>query len=229
MTVLNGRQAELSLRIDGVFYPLLCAMSCSFQYDHEEVLLTSRNSGKWRERKTRICDWGFSLTGLTKVDNTDGQVSFFYLLTEAVRGTSQYMRLKFTDADGNVKNIYGYVLIKQGQIEAAISGFSTASQFFPGTGAFSTDAVAGYSPDDLFKLYLDTTPGAYEVSHADLGGATEIMLVEREDAFYKEVTGTPVGRRVKFTDNTTSGTLTFDSTLPFNPGEIVYVGFKKPI
>lgn len=229
MNVLTGRQAVIDIKIDGVFRPVFCAIDVVLQYDHEEILKTSRNSGQFVERETRLCDWGVSVTGLTKIDNSDGQASFFWLLQQGVRGTEQEIRVRYTDEDSNQQDFSGRVLVKQGQLASAISGFSTATQFFPGTGAFSLlDNGGGFAPEELYKLYLDTTPDAYEVSHADLGGATEIMLVEREDAFYKEVSGTPSGRQVKFTDNTTSGTLRFDTSLPFNPGEIVYVEYKKP-
>lgn len=229
MNVLKGRQGVLSVRIDGVFYPLLCAMEVAFQFDHEEVLKTDRNAGKFRKRMTRLCDWGFSLSGLTKIDDSDGQMSFFYMATQAVRGTEQYMRLRFTDDAGTIQNIYGYVLIKQGQLASVVGGFSTATFYFPGTGDYDLDNVAGFAPTDLYKLYLTTTPGAFEVSDADLDTATEIMQVRREDGVYTETSGTPAGRQFKFTNLVGSGKITFDSTIVFNPGEIVYVLYKKPI
>lgn len=226
MTVLTGRQGILAIRIDGVFYNALCATDVALQFDHEEVLKTSRNSGSFIERETRLCDWGINLGGLTKIDNSDGQVAFFYLLQH--RGEEIYVRLRYTDADGNIQNIYGYVLIKQGQLASVVGGFSTASLFFPGTGAYDMDNVAGFAPTELYKIYLTTTPGAYEVSHADLDGATEIMQVLREDGGYTETSGTPAGRQFKYTDLVGSGKITFDSTIVFNPGEIVYVLYKKP-
>lgn len=230
MKVLTGKQGVVSIRIDGVFVPVFCATDFSYQYDHEEILTTSRNSGTSVDRETRLHDWSITVSGLTKVDNSDGQISFFWLLTQSIRGTKQTIRIRYTDADGNVKNITGTVLIKQGQIASAVSGFSVASQTFPGCGEPEFDELPGIAPTDLFKLYLSTTPGAFEVSDNDLGGATEIMLVGREDGMgFKEVAGTPIGRQFRFTDSTTYGTITFDSSLVFNPGEIVYIQYKKPI
>lgn len=227
MKVLKGKQGVLAIRIDGVFQDVLCAVEVSFQFDHEEILKTSRNSGKFIERETRLCDWGINLTGLTKIDNTDGQVAFFWLLQQSVRGTAQYVRLRYTDDDSNVRNITGYVLIKQGQLASVVGGFSMASVFFPGTGAYDPDNVEGYTPSDLYKIYLATTPGAYEVSDAALDDALEIMLVLREDGGYKEVSGAPSGKQFKYTDQVGSGKITFDSTMVFNPGEIVYVQYRK--
>lgn len=227
MNVLKGRQAVLSVRIDETFYPVLCAISVAFLFDHEDILKTTVNSGKYRERTTRLMDMSVQLTGLTKISNDDGQLGWFWLLQYA--GTLQYARIRYTDDAGTIVNVYVWILIKQGQLESVVGGFSTASLNFPVSGGYSTDADPGITLPELYKLYLNLAEGAYEVSHADLGGATEIMLVMREDGAYKEVSGTPAGRGFKFTDLTTEGKITFDSTLPGNPPyEIVYVEFKKP-
>jgi hypothetical protein len=227
MNVLKGRQAVMSIRIDGTFYATLCAVSVAFLFDHEDILKTTVNSGKYRERTTRLMDMSVQLTGLTKINNNDGQIGWFWLLQYA--GTLQYARIRYTDDAGTIVNVYMWVLIKQGQLESVVGGFSTASINFPVSGGYTTDADPGITLPELYKLYLNGAEGAYEVSHADLAGATEIMLVLREDGGYKETTGTPAGRQFKYTDLTTSGKLTFDSTLPFNPPlEVVYVEYKKP-
>ncbi len=225
--VLTGKNAVLSVKIDTTWYAVLCATDSTFYFDHEEIRTSSRNTGKARERQTRLMDWGFSLTGHSKIDDTDGQKSFFWLAQASVRGTTQLMRVRYTDGDGNQMDISGNVLIKQGQFSSVIPAFSTATLNFPGSGEPDLGATSGGTPVNEYVLYLNTTEGAFEVSHADLGGAAMISLVGREDGFYTETTGTPSGRQFKFTDLVTSGKLTFDSTLPFNAGEIVYVRFYK--
>ena len=228
MKVLDGKAGVFSIRIDNTFYRVFCATRVRFQFDHEEVLITSRES-TMRERQTRLCDWGVQLDGLTKINNNDGDLSFNWLLQQGVRGQKVFMRLRYTDAAGTQHDISGNVLVKQGALDGVAGGFSTASMFFPGTGAFNMGAIAAVANNGLFKLYLNTTSGAFEVSHADLGGATEIMQVVREDGLYEETIAAPVNRKFKFTDLTTSGKITFDSSLVFNPGEIVYIEFKKPV
>jgi hypothetical protein len=227
MKVIKGKQAILSVYLDDEWIPVLCAISVRFWFDHEEILISSRNSGKYVRKMTRMMSWGFDTTGLTKADDTDGQKSFFWLAQASVRGTEQRMRIRYTDDDGNSQDIYGDVLIKQGSLDSVVGGFSIATNSFPGTGEPTIGDTISGSPVNEFKLYLETTEGAFEVSHADLGGATQIMLVLREDGGYKEVGGVPSGRQFQFTDLTTSGKLTFDNTLPFNAGEIVYVRFYK--
>lgn len=227
MNVLTGKQGVLSVLIDGVYRPVFCAMSCYFRYDQEEVLKTSVNSGKFRERTTRLLDWEFGLNGLTKIDNTDGQASFFWLIQESVRGSVQNVRLRFVDDDANEQTISGNVIVKAGQIDSAVGGFSSATQTFPGTGPFSIGAVGGAAPTDLFKKYLSTTEGANVVTDNDLAGLVEIFLVLREDGSYDPTTGTPVDRQYKYTDNISNGSIAFASSLPFNAGEIVYVFGRK--
>ncbi len=229
MKVLDGKAGVLSIRIDDTFYPVLCATRVRFQFDHEEILTTSRNSGLFRERESRLCDMAVQLDGLSKIDDTDGQLSFFYNLQTGVRGAKVFARLRYTDAAGTTQDISGYVLVKQGSLDGVAGGFSNASLYLPFSGAVSTGEVTGVADIGLFKLYLNTTEGAFEVSDADLEDATEIMLVMREDGQYKEVSGTPSGRQFKYTNGTGSGKLSFDSSLPFNAGEIVYVEFKKAI
>jgi hypothetical protein len=225
MNVLKGRQAVLSIRIDGTYYPVLCAIAVTFEFEHEEILKTTVNSGKYRERTTRLMDMTVQLTGLTKINNSDGQAGWFWLLQYA--GTTQQARIRYADDDNTIVNVYADVVIRRGELQSLVGGFSTASLVLPVSGGYSTDAEPGFSLPELYKLYLATAEGAFEVSDPELGGATEIMLVLREDGGYKEVTGVPVGREFKFTDLTSIGKITFDSSLPFNAGEIVYVQFKK--
>lgn len=227
MKVLTGRQGILKVRIDGVPYPVLCAISVRWWWDMEKLEKTDRNAGRWRKYMTRLCDWGIELTGLTKVDNSDGQVAHFWLSQESIRGTEQFFVLEYTDEDSNQQTVSGYCLVQHGELTGAVEAFNVSSITLQGTGAYSTDPVDSPGGRTTYKLYLSTTEGAFEVSHADLGGADQILLVGREDAFYTETTGTPSGRQFKYTDLTSSGKLTFDSTIPFNAGEIVYVQFEK--
>ncbi len=227
MNVLKGKQAVLSVLIDDVYRPIFCAISCYFRFDQEEVLKTTINSGKFRERTTRLIDWEFGLSGLTKIDNTDGQAAFFWFIQESVRGSVQNIRLVFTDDAGNEQTISGNCIIKQGQIDNLVSGFSTATISFPGTGPFSMGPVTGAAPTDLFKKYLETTEGAHVVSHADLAGIVEIFLVLRESGAFDVVTGVPVGTQVRYDSGVGTGSLTFDILFPFEPGEIVYIFGRK--
>lgn len=227
MKVLTGKNALMSIWLDDTWYPVLCAYEVAFRFWHEEVLTTTRTSGKYRRRISRLMDWNFTISGLTKIDDSDGQKGFFYLSQASVRGTAVQMRIRYTDDDGNMQDVHGNVLVMEGMISSLVGGFSNASFTLPGDGEPVIGTSSGGTPQNLYHKYLETTEGAFEVSHADLGGITSIYLVEREDGGYVVVTGTPVGRQVKYTDLGTSGKLTFDSSLPFNAGEIVHIIYAK--
>lgn len=229
MEVIKGSQARLAIQIEGIYYYVFCAIGCSFFYQFEDLRTTTRTSGKFRNRESGLCDWGFSLNGLTKIDNSDGQIAFFYLLQAGIRGEVVSAKMEFIDDAGNEKTIVGDVLVQSGQLDAQVGGFANVSQTFPGSGPFEMDVVESPVPDGLYKVYLSTTEGASSVTAASIAGATEIMLVIRESGGFTETSGTPTGREFKYTNSGTNGTLAFDPNLPFNPGEIVYCQFKKPV
>lgn len=228
MNVLTGKEALLSVKVSGTWCPALCATECAYYFDHEEILISSRNSGKYVERMSRFMSWGFNLSGLTKADDTDGQKGFFYFAQASVRGQLIEARIRYTDDAGNIQDISGEVLVKAGTLSSTVGGFSVANINLPGSGEPSLGTTTSGSPTTLYKKYLSTTEGAFEVSHADLGGITNLLMVEREDGGYTVISsGSPSGRQVKYTDLTTSGKFTFDSSIPFNPGEIVYALYEK--
>jgi hypothetical protein len=230
MKVLTGRNAKAYLRFDDdQFKPIFCGISISLSVEFEDVRVTTRTSGKWRRRKSGLGDAGVTVTGLTKVDNSDGQVSWFYLNQAGVAGARVFIKIEYTDDDGNSQTVSGWVIVSRLNLDSGIPGFTTASVYLPFDGGYEMGAVEGLVPTDVFKLYLSTTEGAHTVSHADLGDIEEVLLVLREGRGYKEVTGTPIGAQFKFTDNTIDGIVAFDSSLPFNAGEVVYVEYKKSV
>lgn len=89
-------------------------------------------------------------------------------------------------------------------------------------GTVTVDAPTPISDDVGVKaIYLTTNAGDSTVSSNTLIGKT-ILGVEREGIGYTLTVGTPANRQVSFSGNT----LTFDSAIPFNAGEIVYVLYK---
>lgn len=79
----------------------------------------------------------------------------------------------------------------------------------------------------LYATFFDTTDGENELTHASLLDVEEIIACIREEGSYKPVTGTPVGRQVKYTNGVAVGTLLFDTDFPFNPGEQIHLIYKK--
>ncbi len=79
----------------------------------------------------------------------------------------------------------------------------------------------------IYTKFFDTTAGENTLTHADLFDINEIIACIREEGSYKPVTGTPVGRQVKYTNNLADGTLLFDEAHPFDAGTQVHLIFKK--
>lgn len=224
MRAIYGDEAEVSLWYDGQYYPIFCASDFSFNYRQDVLLGTSRTTGIARVKRLRgLYEFSVSLNGLTKIDNTDGQISFFWLLQQATG--EQQIKIAFEDEDGNTKNITCDVIIPEMSIGGNVTSFLSASVVFEGSGTYTIDDTDPPTAGDEFPLWLPTVAGETSVTHADLGGAT-ILLVGRETMGYTKTTGTPSGRQFKYTDNTTSGTIEFDPNVPFESGEVVYVLYR---
>lgn len=69
---------------------------------------------------------------------------------------------------------------------------------------------------------LNTVPGAYQVGHPSFFGAS-CLGVCREGIEYTRVALSPNGMQYVFTS---LGIITFDNTIPFNPGEKVFVKYQ---
>lgn len=231
MEVLKGKQVEASIKIGESWLKVFCAISCVIRIGHEQVPISSRTTGKFRRRVSGIGDASITVNGLTKIDNSDGQVSFLYLAQAGVRGEAVELKVDFVDDDGNTATINGTVLVSETILESAVGDFARGNQFFPFDGAPNLGAVSGLVPTEIKKLYLSTTEGAYTVTHADLGGAVQILLVSRGSGYdwLTEVAGTPNEKQFKFIDNTTSGTIQVASTHPWEAGEVVYVEYETTI
>lgn len=231
MKVIEGNNVVIFIRNGGVFYPALCGIQVTLEATTEEILTTTRTSGIYRTRTGRIIDWRVNFSGLTKIDNSDGEIGFFWMLERI--GTVQYIRIRYRDEAGNERNVEGNVLLKDQRITSTVGGFAIPDLTFPGSGKFTVDPLPGGDTNvEERRLYLATAEGSYTVSHNDLGslaGEESILLVGREEGNFEVVNGSPAGRQVRYEDHTTYGTLIFDPTLPFNAGEIVYVLFLKPV
>lgn len=236
MEPIHGTDILLSLKIGASFIPVLCAIDMTYSCSQEIVLATSASTGKWRQKRLRgLSEWNVSLTGLTKIDNSDGQVSFFYLLQENIRGSEQIIQIMFEDADGNTQVLEGTVLIPELSLNGNVSSFADVSVVFEGTGPVEiTEAVSGgdqSGESDLCdQLVSDTwlvVAGNSNISGAGQQGRSfagkEILEVDRSGLSHDYTSGAPGNMQYGY-----NGTLiTFDSTNPFNEGETIFVLWKQ--
>jgi predicted secreted protein len=231
MEPIHGNDILLSIKIDTEYYPVLCAVDMTFNCSQEIILATSVDTGNFRKKRLRgLSDWNVSVSGLTKIDNTDGQVSFFYLLQQNVRGSEQEIQIMFTDADGNIQVIEGVVLIPDLSINGNVSSFGDVSVGFEGSGEFTIqEAVSDVASDICEELISDTwimAEGESSISGLSPNGKSfadkEILEVDVEGTQYDFTAGAPGNREYGY--NGTS--ISFEIAAP-EFGQKIFVLWKQ--
>lgn len=207
MEPIHGKDILLSIKIGTEFFPVLCAIDLAFNCSQEVLESTSADTGMWvRKRLRGLSDWNVSITGLTKIDNTDGQVSFFYLLQENIRGSEQTIQIMFLDADNNTQVLEGVVLIPSLGINGNVSSFADANVTFEGSGPFEIQEVeSGVGSDLCEDIFSDTwvmSEGETEINGAGQEGRSfagkEILEVDREGTQYDFNSGSPGNREFSY-------------------------------
>lgn len=226
-----GRQMIASIKVGASWFPVFCAKSCSFELSNEIILRTGVNDGLFPKRRVRRSDWSGSAAGVVVTDNTSNRYSPFYLLQDGVRRSEREWQFEFTNLDGDVKTIEGTALIEGLPLSGDVNGFAQASVNIVGTGAFTIDASpsSGGVDENVDSDYWNTTAGTYVISGTSVGSKTltgkTVLAVAREGTVYDPIfSGTASNRQARV--NSALGTVTFDSNIPFNPGETVWVMWK---
>lgn len=206
MEPVHGNKILLSIKIGSTFYPVLCAIDMTYTCSQEVVLATSASTGKWRQKRLRgLSEWNVILSGITKIDNTDGQVSFFYLLQENIRGSEQIIQIMFEDSEANTQVLEGNVIIPELSINGNVNSFADVSIIFDGTGDVTIqEAVSGGASgesdlcDDLFSDTWILAEGTTSISGLGQEGGSfagkEIIEVDVEGTQYDYSSGTPGNR-----------------------------------
>ena len=220
-----------SIKVTGTWFPVFCAKSCSFEFSNEIILRTGVNDGLFPKRRVRRSDWSGSAAGVVVTDNTANRYSPFYLLQDGVRRSEREWQFEFTNEDGDVKTIEGYALIQNLPLNGDVSGWAQASVSIVGTGGFVIDASPSSGGDDenVDSDYWETTAGTDSISGLSENGKSivgkTVLAVAREGMVYDPIfSGTASNRQARV--NSGAGSVTFDSNIPFNPGETVWVMWK---
>ena len=81
----------------------------------------------------------------------------------------------------------------------------------------------------LKKIYIEGVPGLTFITHSDLHGGSEVMLVLREGKPLAETSGVPTGRF--FRHNGSATRIDWDAQIPIQimdgVPEIIYVEYKN--
>ena len=229
--VVRGSQMIASVKIDGQFYPVFCAKSCSFEMRNEIINKTGVNDGIFPKRRIRRTEWSGSASGVLVTQNDSNRISPFYLIQESVRRSALDWQFEFTSVDGDIRTIEGEALIENLPISGDVQSFVQATVNIIGTGGFSMDVVpsSGLFDENVDSDYWVTVEGqnyisGLSVDSKSLIGKT-ILAIGREGTVYDPITsGSPVNRTALF--NSALGRITFDPNIPFNPNETVWAMWK---
>jgi len=232
MEPIHGKDILLSIKIDDEFIPVLCAIDMTFTCSQEVILATTVDTGIWRRKRLRnLSEWSVQVAGLSKIDNTDGQASFFYLLQGNIRGSEQIIQIMFEDADGNTQVLEGTVIIPQLSINANVNSFADASVSFEGTGSVDisepiSDGGESDTCDELMSDIWILAEGEFAVSGLGADGKSfagkDILEVDREGTQFDYTTGSAGNR--EFVYDGTEVSFEYEG----NPGgEKIFVLWKQ--
>lgn len=229
--VVRGSQMIASIKVSGNYYPVFCAKSCSFEMTNEIINRTGVNDGLFPKRRIRRTEWSGSASGVLVTDNTQDRYSPFYIMQESVRRSALEWQFEFTNLDGDIRTIEGEALVQNLPISGDVQSFVQCTVNIIGTGAFTMD-VSPSSPtldEDVDSDYWTTTSGQYAIQGLSVTGKSmvgkTILAIAREGTVYDPITtGSPSNRTALF--NSALGRITFDSNIPFNPGETVWAMWK---
>lgn len=133
MLLINGK--DVIGEIDGV--PIFCGIDCTFSEEKEVIPASTITSVGWKEFRLRKRSWSFEVTGLTKINSTDGQVSYFDLITSTAAVNLDNVTVLFTDQDGNTVEITGSMYKPETSITGPVDESAKANVQFIGFGAYT--------------------------------------------------------------------------------------------
>lgn len=135
MTIIKG--SDVLGIVNGI--PIFCGLGLTFTEDKDTVERTPDFGavGKWTYNALVKRGWSVDITGLTKIDNSDGQEDYFTMISDPFNYTYQVLTLSFTDQDGNNISLTGVMFLQGSSITGPATSFANASVKFGGTGEYT--------------------------------------------------------------------------------------------
>lgn len=222
-----GKNVIIEMLIDGVYYPFFCGKQMDFSRVQELIEVTSVNSGRNREYESGMKTGNLSISGVTILDNTENRVSITYLMQDSIMEVAQVMRIRLIDDDGDTSQIAFSALITDATLNRSFGYYSQSSVSLTVTGAATITPVL--PPPGLIcpesPLYIDVVAGQSSVFSALLQTAgITILEVDRSGMQFNQVVGTPGNAEFRY--GGVDGKIYFDTTNPFNTGEVIYILYK---
>lgn len=236
---VHGSDVVLEMNIDGQFYPVLCGTDCEFSCSPEFLEKTANDTATSKRWRKRIEEFSASVSGLTKLPNTES-LSFFYMLQSSVRRSVQEFRHTFTD-DTGASNILLYSAhIGQQSINGPVGDFANARIELKIDGDITIEEVAPpvTGEYDVLADWWSAVAGQNYISGNSSGNtdgtayallSTDIIMhVEVENQIMYKKVGTP-GVGDPWYDFITSPSIKLETSLTFGGGEKVFVMWKRLI
>lgn len=226
---VKSNNVIIELLVAAVYYPVFCGKTMEYSQSQDLIEVTSVNSGTSREYEAGMTTATLSISGVTILDNTENRIAVTYLMQASIRRTAQTMRIRMIDDSGDAIQIAFTALITNNTITRAVGTYSQSSTALTITGEPVISAII--PPPGLAciedPLYIDCVAGQFKVHDVLLEQTGVVILaVEREGLGHTQTTGTPGNREFLFVGGAGNGDVFFDSTNPFNTGEVVYVLYK---
>jgi len=238
-----GKNQIVELKISGTYYPIFCCKSMDFTQDQELIEVTSINSAVSREYVAGMTTAKLNVSGVSIIDNTQGQISLLYLIPEAQRRTAQDMRIRLIADDATAKQIAFKALITQNSLSRTFGSYSQSAVSLTVTGGITIGPVdppgpitvqvyADYWVTVAGQNYIDGTSSGTSPSSVAFGGPFTLSADDTLLAVFVEGTefeiitsGGPGNRECKF--NTSTFVITFAADMIFDGNQKVYVNFKR--
>jgi hypothetical protein len=234
--LIQGKNAVMYKKFDGIFYRMACAKNFSFKFINENILKTDINAGSFRRRRVRISDFTASFSGVLRSNNGVDYVSGFHFLEEGVRRVEEDYRIIFTDNGANIKKIEFNAIIKEVGIDVQMGPYTEYGVELDGNGSLTITEGAGPGAA-VYSILSDWWPTVAGQNYVAIGAiasgknaymltAADVTLeIDRSGFQHDEVTGTPIGRQGKF--NTTLVRAEFENN--FEANETIFILFKRPL
>ena len=221
---VQSKNVIVELLIGAAYYPIFCGKTMEYTQSQELIEVTSINSGYSREYESGMTTADLNISGVTILDNTGNRIAVTYLMRESVRRVPQTMRIRLIDDDAGTIQIAFSALVVTNTLSRSYGTYSQSTTQLKVTGdavISSVIAPPGLTcPED--PLYIDVVAGASSVHSAllETAGIT-ILEVCRSGMQFNQTSGTPGNAQFRY--GGTDGYIYFDTTNPFNAGEVIYI------
>jgi hypothetical protein len=225
-----GKDGYIEIKIAGEYYPLLCFKAASLNREIDEIEKTSATSSTSREFKPGLKAATLRVSGVSTMDQSDGNVSIMYIMQH--EDETFELRMNLTDQSGTNKVIAFQGFTRSWGLDNDVTQWSQSVIDFRISGDVDFgDPEEGPAAPDIYSDYWPVTPGSSSVTGDsaeygyDMEDITPIAVYRSGKEHDPILSGTPGNLQCRYISATPE--IIFDPTNPFNAGETVFVIFTR--